>query len=66
MNGIIFVGSKPTQDDLPTDLVPDDAGKAFFVSGSLHIWDGRTFQEMELNTQEELPVMIRWAKEDAV
>ena len=43
--GLIITGSVDTYGDLPTNLGPSDAGKAYFVQadGKLYVWSGTQF-----------------------
>lgn len=43
--GVSIEGSVPTEDDLPTGLGPDDAGKGWMTAdtGHLWVWDGTTW-----------------------
>lgn len=43
--GLIITGSVATYNDLPTNLGPSDAGKAYFVQadGKLYVWTGTQF-----------------------
>lgn len=45
--GIAIAGEVPTYSDLPTNLTPEDVGKAYIVraDGLLYVWSGTSFPE---------------------
>jgi hypothetical protein len=55
--GLVITGSVATYADLPNDLGPEDAGKAYFVEadGKLYVWSGTQFPADGEGSQFEGP-----------
>lgn len=55
--GLVITGSVATYGDLPTNLTPADAGKAYFVQadGKLYVWSGTAFPADGEGSQFEGP-----------
>lgn len=55
--GLVITGSVATYGDLPTNLTPADAGKAYFVQadGKLYVWSGESFPADGEGSQFEGP-----------
>lgn len=55
--GLVITGSVATYSDLPTNLTPADAGKAYFVQsdGKLYVWSGESFPADGEGSQFEGP-----------
>lgn len=55
--GLVITGSVATYADLPNDLGPEDAGKAYFVEadGKLYVWSGTQFPAEGEGSQFEGP-----------
>lgn len=55
--GLVITGSVATYADLPTNLTPADAGKAYFVEadGKLYVWSGTQFPADGEGSQFEGP-----------
>jgi len=55
--GLVITGSVDTYADLPNDLGPEDAGKAYFVEadGKLYVWSGTQFPAEGEGSQFEGP-----------
>jgi len=55
--GLVITGAVATYQDLPTNLTPADAGKAYFVEadGKLYVWSGTQFPAEGEGSQFEGP-----------